>query len=332
MCNNGRCSLEHSDGSDAVPSDANGDHSDALPSDAESGHSDGSAHGLFLLSVTTSGSGIVLSTTTGVDINCGQTCSALVPQGTSVQLVATPAAIGSFSSWTGCTSIDAETCTVVVEKTTNVTAMFKLKSGAACAQEGDCATGFCVSNVCCATACAGPCNSSCPTGTCIPQPTRTACGTKTGPGGPGAGTDIALICDGLGVCKAPSFVCPSTSETALCGLDSNICCNLSFSNPAGHNLTCTVPTSCAAADEGDNFHGYSCSSGKRLSSRGTVLLSTTATLRQLLGRLANRFMRSQQQRSNASLKRPPYPRPTNGIFVAMIVMNRTFAPGGRLAM
>jgi List-Bact-rpt repeat protein len=248
---------------------ADGPIADGLRADGPSadtnevGH-DGPAGGTFLLSVTTggpSGAGMVLSTTVGVGINCGQTCSALVAAGTSVELVASPAATGSFSAWTGCTSVDTATCTVVISKATTVTATFKLKSGAACAQTGDCATGFCVSNVCCATACAGPCNGSCSTGTCLPQPARTACGTQTGQGGPGVGTDVSLICDGLGACKAPTISCPITGGDVSCDLNTKSCCHISFTLPNAETLTCTAPSSCATPDEGDNFDGYSCGHG-----------------------------------------------------------------------
>jgi hypothetical protein len=225
---------------------------------------DGPVGGTYLLSVTTggpSGAGMVLSTTAGVAINCGQTCSALVAAGTSVQLVASPAASGSFSAWTGCTSVDTTTCTVVATTATTVMAAFKLKNGVACAQTGDCATGFCVSNVCCATPCTGPCNGSCSTGTCLPLPTRTACGNKTGQGGPGVGSDVSLVCDGLGACKAPTISCPVTGGDVPCDLNTKSCCHISFSLPNAGTLTCTTPSSCATPDEGDNFDGYSCGQG-----------------------------------------------------------------------
>jgi hypothetical protein len=259
-CNtHGRCSLERSDGS----GDGDGD---VAPSNIEGGHLDSATGGPFLLSVTTSGpsgTGMVLSTTTGVDINCGATCSALVTQGTIVQLVASPSSTGSFSSWTGCTSVDGTACTAIVTGATTVTATFKLKNGSPCAQTSDCATGFCVANVCCTTACDGPCNSSCSTGSCVRQPARTACGTRPGPSGAGSGSDVALICDGLGNCVAPVIECPppDLGGGTTCDLGAMACCNLSFNVPNSRQLTCTNATSCGTPDEGDNNHGFSCSRG-----------------------------------------------------------------------
>jgi Divergent InlB B-repeat domain len=219
----------------------------------------------YLLLVTIdgpSGTGSVVSTTTGVGIDCGGGlhCSALVPQGTSVELVASPSASGSFSSWSGCTSTSQAKCDVTVTATVTVTAKFKLRAGEACGQASDCSTGFCVSNVCCNTACTGACNASCQakTGACIPQMARTPCGSKAGPGGPGGGTDVALICDGLGACVAPSIACTSESASGHCDLTSMVCCELA---PTGSQriLACTTVAACATVDDGDYFYGFACS-------------------------------------------------------------------------
>ena len=253
-------SLDVADGPSPDGPRADGPSADADGPSADSnevGH-DGPVGGTFLLSVTTSGpsgAGMVLSTTAGVGINCGQTCSALVAAGTSVQLVASPAATGSFSTWTGCTSVDTTSCTVVVTKATTVTAAFKLKSGVACAQAGDCATGFCVSNVCCGTACAAPCNS-CSTGTCVPKPIQTACGIQNGTA---TYSYVALVCDGNGTCKAPTITCAADGGNVQCNLGSQSCCGPASSLGQAHILACVSVGSCATPDDGDYFHGYSCS-------------------------------------------------------------------------
>jgi hypothetical protein len=58
----------------------------------------------IVLGVSTSGSGTVTSSPTG--INCGATCNAAFPGGTSVTLTATPAASQSFTGWSGnCSSL-----------------------------------------------------------------------------------------------------------------------------------------------------------------------------------------------------------------------------------
>ncbi|MEZ4404630.1 MAG: hypothetical protein R3B06_31710 [Kofleriaceae bacterium] len=70
------------------------------------------------------GSGRVESTTPGVGIDCGAACSAQVPDGTMVTLVATPVPGDLFYGWTGggCTGTDP--CTTTITQATQVTATF----------------------------------------------------------------------------------------------------------------------------------------------------------------------------------------------------------------
>ena len=65
-------------------------------------------------------------------------------------------------------------------------------NGAACAVRSQCASGFCVDGVCCASACAGvcqACNLSGSLGTCRAAPAGTACGSA------------GAVCNGAGACE-----------------------------------------------------------------------------------------------------------------------------------
>ena len=70
------------------------------------------------------GSGAVISSPSG--INCGSTCSASFPSGSSVQLRANPNASSTFSGWSGACS-GTSTCTVTVSAAASVTATFNLQ-------------------------------------------------------------------------------------------------------------------------------------------------------------------------------------------------------------
>jgi hypothetical protein len=78
---------------------------------------------LFNLVVKTAGSGSVTSTPATID--CGKTCSAKVAQGTRFTLTAAPAAGQKFTGWGGSCSGTSLTCSVLVNKDTQVQANFK---------------------------------------------------------------------------------------------------------------------------------------------------------------------------------------------------------------
>jgi hypothetical protein len=75
-----------------------------------------------VLTVDIVGSGSVVDSTQV--IKCPGTCSADYPLGSTIGLTATPGAGASGVSWTNCSSFVADTCTVVLNFDTTVTATF----------------------------------------------------------------------------------------------------------------------------------------------------------------------------------------------------------------
>ncbi|WP_277458288.1 MULTISPECIES: InlB B-repeat-containing protein [Methylococcus] len=75
------------------------------------------------LVVIRSGSGTVTSSPAG--INCGRTCGAQFYQGTAVTLTATPAAGRRFAGWSGGGCSGTGTCTVTMNRSTQVRATFR---------------------------------------------------------------------------------------------------------------------------------------------------------------------------------------------------------------
>jgi len=75
----------------------------------------------FTLSIGRGGSGTV----TGAGLDCGKVCSAKFTQGSQVTLTATPAAGLKFTGWGGACSGTSQTCTVTINKDTQVQANFK---------------------------------------------------------------------------------------------------------------------------------------------------------------------------------------------------------------
>jgi hypothetical protein len=217
-------------------------------------------HVVSVLIAGPANTGSVLSTTAGVGINCGATCSAIVEDGAQIQLTASPSAQGTFSSWASCTTMTGSLCSLTVTKDVTITATFKLRLGAACARAEDCETAFCVSNVCCVSACNGTCDASCQggTGACLPKPLKTPCGSLPGPSSSSGISDVSLFCDAARSCVAPTIRCASDAGDVSCNLTAKACCNLPFDGSGTHGRGCVAPSACAGVDEGDNFNGHSC--------------------------------------------------------------------------
>jgi hypothetical protein len=114
---------------------------------------------LNTLTVSKAGAGSGTVTSSVGAINCGSTCSAAYPYGTSVTLTATPAAGSTFTSWSGACS-GAGPCTVTTDDAASVTATFGLASETlTVAKTGTGAGGGTVtsspSGIDCGTACSG---------------------------------------------------------------------------------------------------------------------------------------------------------------------------------
>lgn len=83
---------------------------------------------VFTLSIGRGGNGSVSGTPNGAfgtSINCGSSCSAKFPLGTSVTLTATPPAGHVFVNWTNACSGTSPTCTLTITKDTTAQANFK---------------------------------------------------------------------------------------------------------------------------------------------------------------------------------------------------------------
>jgi len=79
----------------------------------------------FTLTVRKTGAGTGTITSDVGGITCPGTCSASFPAGTTVTLTATPNAGSSFVSFTGCTPVTANTCTVAMTAAKSVSAAFQ---------------------------------------------------------------------------------------------------------------------------------------------------------------------------------------------------------------
>lgn len=75
------------------------------------------------LVVTKFGNGTVTSVPAGID--CGPTCFASFPPGTSVTLTATPGAGYRFKEWLGCDSVNGDACTITLNGALGVVAKFE---------------------------------------------------------------------------------------------------------------------------------------------------------------------------------------------------------------
>ncbi len=80
------------------------------------------------LALTTSGTGVGTISSIPGGIDCGSTCSASFPTGTSVTLVATPSTGSIFTGWGGACSGSTPSCTVNVSASASVSATFQLLS------------------------------------------------------------------------------------------------------------------------------------------------------------------------------------------------------------
>ena len=90
-----------------------------------------SPRGPWSLAVTKGGSGAGTVTSSAGAISCGVTCATSVADGTSVTLVATPAAGSRFASWSGDCAGSSMACALVMDRQRTVAAVFEPASCAA---------------------------------------------------------------------------------------------------------------------------------------------------------------------------------------------------------
>jgi len=99
------------------------------------------AFSLSQRTLTVSKSGAGAGTVTGTGISCGSDCSQGYDYGTSVTLTATPGTGSKFMSWTGCNSVNGNTCSATVTANKSVTAAFGLENYAVTATKTGNGTG-----------------------------------------------------------------------------------------------------------------------------------------------------------------------------------------------
>jgi hypothetical protein len=89
---------------------------------AASGCTPAGVQPILTVTVTGTTSGNVTSSPAGISCTTGSSCSSQFVTGQTITLTATPAS--GFQSWTGCNGTNGATCTVFLENSTTVTAIF----------------------------------------------------------------------------------------------------------------------------------------------------------------------------------------------------------------
>jgi hypothetical protein len=115
-------------------------------------------HAMRTLTVSRTGNGGGTVTSAPGGIDCGTDCAHKYVNGTSVTLTATPAA-GSLTSWTGCDSSTATTCTVAMTAARAVTATFTLQTFAVGVSKAGAGSGT-VTSTPAGISCGGDCSES----------------------------------------------------------------------------------------------------------------------------------------------------------------------------
>ena len=176
------------------------------------------------------------------------------------------------TTWTATTAlptaVQAETVTLLqnnmaliaggVNGSTTVatTDLYDASFSLACTSNSQCATGFCVSGVCCDTACnggCGVCNLAGHVGTCSAAPSTTVCRASSG------------ACDVAETCNGTSLSCPTDAVAAL----GTVC-----RAAAG---TCDVPETCDGTTKACPADGFAPSTTVCRASTGTCDAAETCT-------------------------------------------------------
>ncbi len=108
----------HSGGNDVVSNSA----SITVNGPASSGCTPAGPQPILTVTVTGTVSGNVTSAPPGISCSVGSSCSSQFTTGTTVTLTAAPA--GSFQQWSGCNVASGASCTVFLQNSTTVTALF----------------------------------------------------------------------------------------------------------------------------------------------------------------------------------------------------------------
>lgn len=192
--------------------------SDSDPSDNAAGDTDAIGE-LHVLALTKLGAGTVTSIPSALNcaVGCASDTAAFI-EGSVVVLVATPAVGESFLGWTGAPQCGLlPLCTVTVAADLAISASFSTPGSpiaASCDVDGDCASGHCIDDLCCATSCGNgvandcqACNLQGSEGTCTPMAASTLCRA--------ASCDEGIETVGA-VCDGSSSQCPAV-DTNECG-------------------------------------------------------------------------------------------------------------------
>lgn len=145
--------------------------------------------------------------------------------------------------------------------------------GVACNANNECASTFCIDNVCCNNACNGTCqscNQAGKTGTCSPIPLGTDPGNEcTDQGAASCGT--VGYCGGSGACAYYSAGTVAVAASCSSGVYTppSTCNGSGTANPAGSTYSCSPYSSCASSSacksscsiDVDCVGGYFCNGG-----------------------------------------------------------------------
>ena len=144
------------------------------------------------LTVTKAGGGTGTVTSNPAGINCGNTCSAPFPTGSSVTLTATPSAGSVFAGWSGGGCGGTGTCTTVMATSQTVVATFSVASTLTVNKSGS-GNGTVTSNPA-GINCGADCNQSYEQGTVVTlTATPNGMSNFTGWSGPCSGTGTCTI-------------------------------------------------------------------------------------------------------------------------------------------
>jgi phospholipase C len=161
------------------------------------------------------GTGTIKSSLTG--INCGFTCSASFPSGTSVKLTATPTSGAKFTAWSGACSGKSNTCTLALTAAASATATFTSAAAPVQLTVLPAGTGAgTVTSSLSGVSCGATCTASFPTATTVTLTAIANAGsTFAGWSGPCTGTGTCNLTLTASTTVTPTFEAGTANITAL---------------------------------------------------------------------------------------------------------------------